>query len=159
MTGDQGIKDEDNYIFVMGRTDDVINVAGHRLSTGEMEELIAGHPAVAECTVTGIDDELRGQVPVGFVVLKDGVEMSQEQMQNELVDIIRRDIGAVACFRQSGIVKRLPKTRSGKILRKTIRKLAVETEVSVPPTIDDPIILDEIRDVMRERGIGQYALS
>ena len=151
LTGDEGIKDEDNYVFVMGRTDDVINVAGHRLSTGEMEELIAGHPAVAECAVTGIDDELRGQVPVGFVVLKDGVEMSQEQMQKELVDIIRRDIGAVAYFRQSGIVKRLPKTRSGKILRKTIRKLAVETEVSVPPTIDDPIILDEIRDVMRER--------
>ena len=159
LTGDEGIKDEDNYFFVMGRTDDVINVAGHRLSTGEMEELIAGHPAVAECAVTGIDDELRGQVPVGFVVLKDGVEMSQEQMQKELVDIIRRDIGAVAYFRQSGIVKRLPKTRSGKILRKTIRKLAVETEVSVPPTIDDPVILDEIRDVMRERGIGQYALS
>ena len=159
LTGDEGIKDEDNYIFVMGRTDDVINVAGHRLSTGEMEELIAGHPAVAECAVTGIDDELRGQVPVGFVVLKDGVEMSQEQMQKELVDIIRRDIGAVAYFRQSGIVKRLPKTRSGKILRKTIRKLAVETEVSVPPTIDDPIILDEIRDVMQERGIGQYAVS
>ena len=156
LTGDEGIKDEDNYIFVMGRTDDVINVAGHRLSTGEMEELIAGHPAVAECAVTGIDDELRGQVPVGFVVLKDGVEMSQEQMQNELVDIIRRDVGAVAYFRQSGIVKRLPKTRSGKILRKTIRKLAVETEVSVPPTIDDPVILDEIRDVMRERGIGQF---
>lgn len=159
LTGDEGIKDEDNYVFVMGRTDDVINVAGHRLSTGEMEELIAGHPAVAECAVTGIDDELRGQVPVGFVVLKDGVEMSQEQMQKELVDIIRRDIGAVAYFRQSGIVKRLPKTRSGKILRKTIRKLAVETEVSVPPTIDDPIILDEIRDVMRERGIGQYTVS
>ena len=159
LTGDEGIKDEDNYVFVMGRTDDVINVAGHRLSTGEMEELIAGHPAVAECAVTGIDDELRGQVPVGFVVLKDGVEMSQEQMQKELVGIIRRDIGAVAYFRQSGIVKRLPKTRSGKILRKTIRKLAVETEVSVPPTIDDPIILDEIRDVMRERGIGQYAVS
>jgi len=159
LTGDEGIKDEDNYVFVMGRTDDVINVAGHRLSTGEMEELIAGHPAVAECAVTSIDDELRGQVPVGFVVLKDGVEMSQEQMQKELVDIIRRDIGAVAYFRQSGIVKRLPKTRSGKILRKTIRKLAVETEVSVPPTIDDPIILDEIRDVMRERGIGQYAVS
>ena len=159
LTGDEGIKDEDNYVFVMGRTDDVINVAGHRLSTGEMEELIAGHPAVAECAVTGIDDELRGQVPVGFVVLKDGVEMSQEQMQKELVDIIRRDIGAVAYFRQSGIVKRLPKTRSGKILRKTIRKLAVETEVSVPPTIDDPIILDEIRDVMRERRIGQYAMS
>ena len=159
LTGDEGIKDEDGYIFVMGRTDDVINVAGHRLSTGEMEELIAGHPAVAECAVTGIDDELRGQVPVGFVVLKDGIEISQDQMQEELIAIIRREIGAVAYFRQSGIVKRLPKTRSGKILRKTIRRLAIETEVLVPPTIDDPKILDEIREVMQERGIGRYATS
>ena len=159
LTGDEGIKDEDGYIFVMGRTDDVINVAGHRLSTGEMEDLIAGHPAVAECAVTGIDDELRGQVPVGFVVLKDGIEISQDQMQEELIEIIRREIGAVAYFRQSGIVKRLPKTRSGKILRKTIRRLAIETEVLVPPTIDDPKILDEIREVMQERGIGRYATS
>ena len=159
LTGDEGVKDEDGYIFVMGRTDDVINVAGHRLSTGEMEELIAGHPAVAECAVTGIDDELRGQVPVGFVVLKDGIEISQDQMQEELIAIIRREIGAVAYFRQSGIVKRLPKTRSGKILRKTIRQLAIETEVLVPPTIDDPKILDEIREVMQERGIGRYATS
>jgi len=159
LTGDEGIKDEDGYIFVMGRTDDVINVAGHRLSTGEMEELIAGHPAVAECAVTGIDDELRGQVPVGFVVLKDGIDISQDQMQEELIAIIRREIGAVAYFRQSGIVKRLPKTRSGKILRKTIRRLAIETEVLVPPTIDDPKILDEIREVMQERGIGWYATS
>ena len=159
LTGDEGIKDEEGYIFVMGRTDDVINVAGHRLSTGEMEELIAGHPAVAECAVTGIDDELRGQVPVGFVVLKDGIEISQDQMQEELIAIIRREIGAVAYFRQSGIVKRLPKTRSGKILRKTIRRLAIETEVLVPPTIDDPKILDEIREVMQERGIGRYATS
>jgi len=159
LTGDEGVKDEDGYIFVMGRTDDVINVAGHRLSTGEMEELIAGHPAVAECAVTGIDDELRGQVPVGFVVLKDGIEISQDQMQEELTAIIRREIGAVAYFRQSGIVKRLPKTRSGKILRKTIRRLAIETEVLVPPTIDDPKILDEIREVMQERGIGRYATS
>jgi len=159
LTGDEGIKDEDGYIFVMGRTDDVINVAGHRLSTGEMEEFIAGHPAVAECAVTGIDDELRGQVPVGFVVLKDGIEISQDQMQKELIAIIRRKIGAVAYFRQSGIVKHLPKTRSGKILRKTIRRLAIETEVLVPPTIDDPKILDEIREVMQERGIGRYATS
>ena len=159
LTGDEGIKDEDGYIFVMGRTDDVINVAGHRFSTGEMEELIAGHPAVAECAVTGIDDELRGQVPVGFVVLKDGIDISQDQMQEELIAIIRREIGAVAYFRQSGIVKRLPKTRSGKILRKTIQRLAIETEVLVPPTIDDPKILDEIREVMQERGIGRYATS
>ena len=159
LTGDEGIKDEEGYIFVMGRTDDVINVAGHRLSTGEMEDLIAGHPAVAECAVTGIDDELRGQVPVGFVVLKDGINISQDQMQEELIAIIRREIGAVAYFRQSGIVKRLPKTRSGKILRKTIRRLAIETEVLVPPTIDDPKILDEIREVMQKRGIGRYATS
>ena len=159
LTGDEGIKDEEGYIFVMGRTDDVINVAGHRLSTGEMEDLIAGHPAVAECAVTGIDDELRGQVPVGFVVLKDGINISQDQMQEELIAIIRREIGAVAYFRQSGIVKRLPKTRSGKILRKTIQRLAIETEVLVPPTIDDPKILDEIREVMQERGIGRYATS
>ncbi len=159
LTGDEGIKDEEGYIFVMGRTDDVINVAGHRLSTGEMEDLIAGHPAVAECAVTGIDDELRGQVPVGFVVLKDGIDISQDQMQEELIAIIRREIGAVAYFRQSGIVRRLPKTRSGKIMRKTIQRLAIETEVLVPPTIDDPKILDEIREVMQERGIGRYATS
>ena len=159
ITGDEGIKDEDGYIFVMGRVDDVINVAGHRLSTGEMEELIAGHPDIAECAVTGIDDELRGQVPVGFVVLKDGAQISQDKMQEELIAIIRKNIGAVACFKQAGIVKRLPKTRSGKILRKTIRKLACETEVAVPPTIDDPLILEEIREIMQERGIGQYASS
>ena len=159
ITGDEGIKDEDGYIFVMGRVDDVINVAGHRLSTGEMEELIAGHPDIAECAVTGIDDELRGQVPVGFVVLKDGTQISQDKMQEELIAIIRKNIGAVACFKQAGIVKRLPKTRSGKILRKTIRKLASETEVAVPPTIDDPLILEEIREIMQERGIGQYAAT
>ena len=159
ITGDEGIKDEDGYIFVMGRVDDVINVAGHRLSTGEMEELIAGHPDIAECAVTGIDDELRGQVPVGFVVLKDGAQISQDKMQEELIAIIRKNIGAVACFKQAGIVKRLPKTRSGKILRKTIRKLACETEVAVPPTIDDPLILEEIREIMQERGIGQYAAT
>ncbi len=159
ITGDEGIKDEDGYIFVMGRVDDVINVAGHRLSTGEMEELIAGHPDIAECAVTGIDDELRGQVPVGFVVLKDGAQISQDKMQEELIAIIRNNIGAVACFKQAGIVKRLPKTRSGKILRKTIRKLASETEVAVPPTIDDPLILEEIREIMQQRGIGQYAAS
>ena len=159
ITGDEGIKDEDGYIFVMGRVDDVINVAGHRLSTGEMEELIAGHPDIAECAVTGIDDELRGQVPVGFVVLKDGTQISQDKMQEELIAIIRKNIGAVACFKQAGIVKRLPKTRSGKILRKTIRELASETEVAVPPTIDDPLILEEIREIMQERGIGQYAVT
>lgn len=158
-TGDGGLIDEDGYVYVMGRVDDVINVAGHRLSTGQMEELIGSHPAVAECAVVGIDDELRGQVPVGFAVLKDGAALAQAQMQQELVSIIRKEIGAIACFRQSAIVKRLPKTRSGKILRKTIRQLAVQDDVSVPPTIDDPAILDEIRETMQTCGIGQYAKS
>ena len=153
-TGDGGIIDEDGYVFVMGRVDDVINVAGHRLSTGQMEELIGSHPGVAECAVVGIDDELRGQVPVGFAVLKDGVEMNHQDLEKELVSIIRKEIGAVACFRKSALVKRLPKTRSGKILRKTIRQLATTPEVPIPPTIDDPAILDEIRDAMQTSGIG-----
>ena len=153
-TGDGGIIDEDGYVFVMGRVDDVINVAGHRLSTGQMEELIGSHPGVAECAVVGIDDELRGQVPVGFAVLKDGVEMNYQDLEKELVSIIRKEIGAVACFRKSALVKRLPKTRSGKILRKTIRQLATTPEVPIPPTIDDPAILDEIRDAMQTSGIG-----
>ena len=153
-TGDGGIIDEDGYVFVMGRVDDVINVAGHRLSTGQMEELIGSHPGVAECAVVGIDDELRGQVPVGFAVLKDGVDMNHKDLEKELVSIIRKEIGAVACFRKSALVKRLPKTRSGKILRKTIRQLATTAEVPIPPTIDDPAILDEIRDAMQTSGIG-----
>ena len=154
-TGDGGIIDEDGYVFVMGRVDDVINVAGHRLSTGQMEELIGSHPGVAECAVVGIDDELRGQVPVGFAVLKDGVDMNHQDLEKELVSIIRKEIGAVACFRKSALVKRLPKTRSGKILRKTIRQLATTAEVPIPPTIDDPAILDEIRDAMQTSGIGK----
>ena len=153
-TGDGGIIDEDGYVFVMGRVDDVINVAGHRLSTGQMEELIGSHPGVAECAVVGIDDELRGQVPGGFAVLKDGVDMNHQDLEKELVSIIRKEIGAVACFRKSALVKRLPKTRSGKILRKTIRQLATTAEVPIPPTIDDPAILDEIRDAMQTSGIG-----
>ena len=157
LTGDGGIIDEDGYVFVMGRVDDVINVAGHRLSTGQMEELIASHPAVAECAVVGIDDELRGQVPVGFAVLKDGTKISQDQLEQEMVGIIRKEIGAVACFKQSVIVSRLPKTRSGKILRKTIRQLAKGEKVPTPPTIDDPAILGEICQVLESCGIGSFA--
>ena len=156
LTGDGGIIDEDGYVFVMGRVDDVINVAGHRLSTGQMEELIASHPAVAECAVVGIDDELRGQVPVGFAVLKDGTKISQDQLEQEMVGIIRKEIGAVACFKQSVIVSRLPKTRSGKILRKTIRQLAKGEKVPAPPTIDDPAILGEICQVLESCGIGSF---
>ena len=154
LTGDGGYKDEDGYVFVMGRTDDVINVAGHRLSTGEMEELIGGHEAVAECAVVGIADELKGQVPAGFVVLKDGFEVNNEVLEPELVQIIRNEIGAIANFKQAAIVKRLPKTRSGKILRKNIRILADEGHTAIPSTIDDPAIIEEIKDVLQLRKIG-----
>ena len=154
LTGDGGYKDKDGYVFVMGRTDDVINVAGHRLSTGEMEELIGGHEAVAECAVVGIADELKGQVPAGFVVLKDGYMLGNEDLAPELIMIIRSNIGAVANFKQVAIVKRLPKTRSGKILRKSIRTLADRGQTAIPSTIDDPSILDEIKDVLQDRQIG-----
>jgi propionyl-CoA synthetase len=156
-TADGGYLDEDGYLFVMGRTDDVINVAGHRLSTGEMEELIGAHKAVAECAVVGIDDELKGQVPVGLVVLKDGVAAPEAQVEAELVDLIRTGIGAVAAFRKAIVVPRLPKTRSGKILRKMIRRLAVEEQIVTPPTIDDPAIIAEIRAALRRHRVGQYA--
>ena len=155
LTGDGGYKDEDGYVFVMGRTDDVINVAGHRLSTGEMEELIGGHEAVAECAVLGIEDELKGQVPAGFVVLKDGYTIENDVLVPELVKIIRNNIGAIANFKQAAIVKRLPKTRSGKILRKTIRSLADEGKAVMPSTIDDPFILDEIKEALYSLGIGK----
>ncbi|MCS5625197.1 MAG: propionyl-CoA synthetase, partial [Candidatus Marinimicrobia bacterium] len=154
LTGDGGYKDEDGYVFVMGRTDDVINVAGHRLSTGEMEELIGGHEAVAECAVVGIEDKMKGQVPAGFVVLKDGYTIENNVLVPELVQIIRSNIGAIANFKQAAIVNRLPKTRSGKILRKTIRTLANEGDAALPPTIDDPIILDEIKGEMERLRIG-----
>ena len=154
LTGDGGYKDGDGYVFVMGRTDDVINVAGHRLSTGEMEELIGGHDAVAECAVVGIEDELRGQVPAGFVVLKDGYEIENDELVPELVQIIRNKIGAVANFKKATIVNRLPKTRSGKILRKNIRDLADQGETRIPSTIDDPDILNEIKTILEQYKIG-----
>ncbi len=156
-TADGGFIDEDGYVNIMGRTDDVINVAGHRLSTGEMEELIGGHPAVAECAVVGIDDQLKGQLPVGLVVLKDGTAAAASVVEAELVQLIRDEIGAVAAFRKAIVVGRLPKTRSGKILRKTIRRLAVEEQIVTPPTIDDPAIIAEIRTALRQHRVGQYA--
>jgi propionyl-CoA synthetase len=143
-TGDGGYLDEDGYLFVMGRIDDVINVAGHRLSTGAMEEVIATHPDVAECAVIGAADEMKGQVPVGFVVLKAGVERDPAELQAELVALIRERIGAVASFKDATVVARLPKTRSGKILRATMRAIADGRSYTVPSTIDDPAILDEI---------------
>jgi len=154
LTGDGGFVDADGYVFIMGRVDDVINVAGHRLSTGEMEEIVGNHPAVAECAVVGIADELRGQRPIGLVVLKDGISTEEGTLENELVTMIRDTIGAVAYFRQATIVKRLPKTRSGKILRKTIRQIADGEPFTMPSTIDDPAILDEIRNRLSERSIG-----
>lgn len=154
LTGDGGYVDEDGYVFIMGRIDDVINVAGHRLSTGEMEEIVGAHPAIAECAVVGIACPLRGQRPIGLVVLKDGQTIAQDQLEQELVTLIRDNIGAVASFRTAVIVKRLPKTRSGKILRKTIRQVADGEPFILPPTIDDPAIIDEIRAVLRHYQIG-----
>jgi propionyl-CoA synthetase len=153
-TGDGGYLDEDGYLYVMGRTDDVINVAGHRLSTGAMEEVIATHPDVAECAVIGVADELKGQVPLGFVVLKSGVTRTRAEIEPELVDMVRKRIGAVAAFKQALVVARLPKTRSGKILRATMRSLADGREVSVPSTIDDPAILGEIGAALEARDGG-----
>ena len=154
LTGDGGYKDEDDYVYVMGRTDDVINVAGHRLSTGEMEELIADHDSVAECAVVGIANDLKGQVPAGFVVLKDGYEIENDALVSDLIQIIRNKIGAVANFKKATIVNRLPKTRSGKILRKNIRDLADQGETIIPSTIDDPAILNEIKEILKRRKIG-----
>ena len=148
VSGDGGYKDEDGYLYVMGRIDDVINVAGHRLSTGEMEAVIGAHPAVAECAVIGIRDELKGQLPMGLVVLKDGVYVDDDELSTELTQRVREEIGAIACYRQTVIVNRLPKTRSGKILRATLRKMADNETYTVPSTIDDPSALDEIQPLL-----------
>ncbi len=150
LTGDGGHIDEDGYVYVMGRTDDVINVAGHRLSTGGMEEALASHPAVAECAVIGVADTFKGQVPRGFVVLKAGVDRPEEELRAELVAIVRERIGAVASLREVAVVKGLPKTRSGKILRKTMRGIADGLDEPVPSTIDDVGVLDAMRPVLRK---------
>jgi propionyl-CoA synthetase len=143
-TGDSGYRDGDGYVFVMGRTDDIINVAGHRLSTGAMEQIIGQHSAVAECAVIGVADGLKGQRPRGFIVLKSGVDMSENELARELANMVRRDIGAVADFRQVTIVDALPKTRSGKILRKTMRQIVDGEDYVIPSTIEDSEVLDEI---------------
>ncbi|OKJ97486.1 propionyl-CoA synthetase [Amycolatopsis sp. CB00013] len=149
LTGDSGYVDEDGYLFVMGRTDDVINVAGHRLSTGSMEAVLASHPAVAECAVIGVRDQLKGQLPRGFVVLKSGADIDAETLKAELVALVRRDIGPVAAFRDVSIVDALPKTRSGKILRKTMRGIADGRDEQVPSTIEDASVLDALKAVLR----------
>ena len=144
-TGDGGYFDEDGYLFVMGRVDDVINVAGHRLSTGEMEEIVGKHPMVAECAVIGRRDELKGQLPMGFVVLKNTEGADPAQIVDEVIAMVRQDIGAVAAFKQAMVVQRLPKTRSGKILRKTLRAIVDGDDYVLPSTIEDPAVLDEIK--------------
>ena len=152
-SGDGGYIDEDGYVFIMGRTDDVINVAGHRLSTGEMEEVVAAHPSVAECSVIAIPDALKGQLPVGLVILKDGIVVDEQVLEKELVASVRSKIGPIACFKRAIIVPRLPKTRSGKILRKLLRQLASAEEVVVPSTIDAPECVDEIATLMKDNGL------
>ena len=152
LTGDAGYKDEDGYVYIMSRVDDIINVAGHRLSTGAMEEILASHPDVAECAVVGVADEIKGEVPVGFVVTKAGVARAEADIVRELVQRVRESIGPVAAFKTAAVVKRLPKTRSGKILRGTMKKIAEGTEYQAPATIDDPAILAEITESLH--GIG-----
>ena len=152
LTGDGGYVDEDGYLFVMGRTDDVINVAGHRLSTGSMEAVLAAHPAVAECAVIGVRDAVKGQVPRGLVVLKAGADIDPETLRGELVAAVRSQIGPVAAFKDVDVVPGLPKTRSGKILRKSMRSIADGREEPVPSTIEDPLVLDVLRPVLRPRG-------
>ena len=151
-TGDAGMMDEDGYVYIMARTDDVINVAGHRLSTGAMEEVLAGHPDVAECAVIGVADSLKGQMPVGFLCLNAGVDRDHGDVVKEVVKLVREKIGPVAAFKLATVVDRLPKTRSGKILRGTMVSIADGTEWKMPATIDDPVILDEI--TMALQGLG-----
>lgn len=154
-TADAGFIDDDGYAYIMSRTDDIINVAGHRLSTGAMEEVLSDHPDVAECAVLGVDDKLKGQVPVGFMVLNAGVDRPGEEITTEVVQMVRKRIGPVASFKTATVVKRLPKTRSGKILRGTIQKIADNKTWKMPATIDDPVILDEITDALKTIGYAK----
>jgi propionyl-CoA synthetase len=155
LTGDGGFIDEDGYVWVMGRTDDVINVAGHRLSTGGMEEILARHPDVAECAVLGVHDDLKGQVPVGFAVLKAGANREEEELVGELIRMVREQLGPIASFKSAVIVDGLPKTRSGKILRGTMRSIADGEGYRVPSTIDDPATLGEIEVAVQTIGYGK----
>ncbi len=154
-TGDGGYQDADGYTFITGRIDDVINVAGHRLSTADMEEIVAAHPAVAECAVIGVENELKGQIPVGFVILKAGVDIAERGLEADLVRMVREQLGAVACFKRALIVKRLPKTRSGKILRRIMRHIADDKPYHAPSTIEDLSVLDEIGEVCQKEAFKQ----
>jgi len=154
-TADAGYKDEEGYLYIMARTDDIINVAGHRLSTGGMEEVLAAHPDVAECAVIGVGDQLKGQLPVGFLLLKSGVQKSDDDVVKEVVAMVREKIGPVAAFKQAVVVQRLPKTRSGKILRGTMQKIADNADYKMPATIDDPAILTEIDEALQSIGYSK----
>ncbi|MDF3607377.1 propionyl-CoA synthetase [Paracoccus sp. DMF-8] len=154
-TGDAGYIDDDGYLYIMARTDDVINVAGHRLSTGAMEEVLSSHPAVAECAVIGVADKLKGQMPLGFLCLKKGVETSHDTVVKEVVGMVRDRIGPVAAFKSALVVDRLPKTRSGKILRATMARIADGEDYKMPATIDDPVILEEITGALKGIGLGK----
>jgi propionyl-CoA synthetase len=156
-TGDAGFIDEDGYVSVMTRVDDVINVAGHRLSTGQIEEVLASHDAVAECACVGIADEMKGQVPLGFLVLKSGVSRPDGEIVREVVQMVRDKIGPVAFFKQALVVPRLPKTRSGKILRGTMQKIADGQPWKMPATIDDPAALEEVTGSLKGAGFGAKA--
>ncbi len=157
-SGDGGYVDEDGYFFITGRIDDIINVAGHRLSTAEMEEVLASHSAVAECAVVGIADELKGQIPVGFVVLKSGIEIDENDLEKELIQMVRNKIGPVASFKRAVVAQRLPKTRSGKILRKIMRYMADGKTFNPPSTIEDMSVLDEIRELLKIKKVGLISI-
>jgi propionyl-CoA synthetase len=156
LTGDAGMKDEDGYLFIMSRIDDIINVAGHRLSTGGMEEVLSAHPDIAECAVIGAADKLKGELPLGMVVLKEGVEREVQEILGELIDLVRAKIGPVAAFKKVTVVERLPKTRSGKILRGTMKRIADGEDYKMPATIDDPTILTEIEEALRGIGYAKH---
>ncbi len=158
-TGDGGYRDEDGYIFITGRIDDIINVAGHRLSTAAMEEVLASHPAIAECAVVGVADDFKGQIPVGFFVLKAGINTTEEEVEKEVIQMVRSTIGAVAAFKRAVQVERLPKTRSGKILRKIMRYIADARSFNPPSTIEDMQVLPELEELMRQKRIGNLALT
>jgi propionyl-CoA synthetase len=155
LTGDAGYRDDDGYLWIMSRIDDIINTAGHRLSTGGMEEVLSAHPDVAEAAVIGAADQLKGELPVGLVVLKAGVNRDPDDIKSELVQLVREKVGPVASFKKVAIVDRLPKTRSGKVLRGTMRKIADGQEFRMPATIDDPSILGEIETALTDIGFGR----
>ncbi|MFV0141528.1 AMP-binding protein [Empedobacter falsenii] len=160
LTGDGGFRDENGFVFITGRTDEIINVAGHRLSTATMEELVSSHPDITECAVVGIKDELKGQIPIGLIVTNENASKSEEEIEKDLITLLRKEIGGIACFKTSIIVNRLPKTRSGKILRKTLSQIADGTPFTIPSTIDDATVLDELIHEFSRRNVGlAFAIS